>query len=182
MALIVDASLSMLEDSRGGRPKIEAAREAVRTFLGLLSFPRDRAALVSFHSQVTTHAGLQPSAEPIRSALEDISNRSGTRIHLGIEAGAAALRAGADRPRSQKVLILLTDGRSSPEPVVVAEAAATRAKAEGILIFTIGLGPEVETEALKRMASDPAYYHHAPDAEDLEAVYRELARELPCRP
>jgi hypothetical protein len=60
--------------------------------------------------------------------------------------------------------------------------AADVAKRTGIRIFTIGVGApdDIEPVLLRGMASDPANYTYAPDAEDLSAIYRGLAGRLRC--
>ena len=46
--------------------------------------------------------------------------------------------------------------------------------------FTVGLGDELDVWALEAMASRPSYFHRAPDGEDLRAIYRAIAVEIPC--
>ncbi len=46
----------------------------------------------------------------------------------------------------------------------------------------VGLGADVEREALVAMASRPDYAHFAPEAEDLEGIYRAIAVTVPCPP
>jgi hypothetical protein len=65
-------------------------------------------------------------------------------------------------------------------PVAEAVAKAGAAKAEGITIFTIGLGDDLETVALQAIASSPSYYFHAPDAADLAGIYERVASSIPC--
>ena len=57
----------------------------------------------------------------------------------------------------------------------LAKKATTKAKADGILLFTIGLGGDAEQDALRRMASSPTDYFYAPDGEDLLAIYKAIA-------
>ena len=78
-------------------------------------------------------------------------------------------------------MVVLTDGLASegPEPGL---AAAEAAKADGVTIFTIGLGTDVDREQLRAMASQPAWYYEAADAADLRHMYDTVALELPCSP
>jgi collagen type VI alpha len=78
------------------------------------------------------------------------------------------------------VLVLLTDGRANPEPAEVAVERAAAAKADGITVFTIGLGNELDFDALARIASRPEFFYHAPDAADLAAIYAAIAVTVPC--
>ena len=77
-------------------------------------------------------------------------------------------------------MVVLTDGRANPVPVAVAEAEAQGAKAAGTVLFTIGLGADLEEDALRRMASRPEFFYKAPDAEALTEIYRRIAVAVPC--
>ncbi len=61
-----------------------------------------------------------------------------------------------------------------------AVARAAQTKERGIVVFTIGLGDDLDFEALARMASRPDYYHFAPNADALEEIYRTIAVTIPC--
>jgi hypothetical protein len=51
-----------------------------------------------------------------------------------------------------------------------------------VVIFTIGIGDALDSDALQEMASQPAYFFVAPDAEDLGAIYKRIAVDVPCEP
>jgi len=46
---------------------------------------------------------------------------------------------------------------------------------------TVGLGINVDHDLLREVASDPELYFHAPNAEDLEAIYIKIVDLIPCR-
>jgi hypothetical protein len=48
------------------------------------------------------------------------------------------------------------------------------------VLFTIGLGNDLDTEALRGMASKPEYFYLAPDAAALAGIYRSIAVAIPC--
>ncbi|MFN2115150.1 MAG: VWA domain-containing protein, partial [Anaerolineae bacterium] len=50
----------------------------------------------------------------------------------------------------------------------------------GVTLVTIGLGSDVDDELLESIATEPRYYFKAPNAEDLVAIYREIAVVIPC--
>lgn len=58
------------------------------------------------------------------------------------------------------------------------EDRAEEAKRGGIIIFTIGLGDDLDFGALERIASRPEYYYHAPSAEDLAGIYQAICRVI----
>jgi hypothetical protein len=63
-----------------------------------------------------------------------------------------------------------------------AVASAKRAQESGILVFTIGLGNDLDVDALREMASRPEYFYVTPDAAELAEIYASIAGAIPCPP
>lgn len=184
MTHVADPVTVAADPTRNGRPKIDAALDAARAFLDLLTLDgadRDQAAIVAFNAEAWILAPLTSDRTSLDAALDRIALAQQTRLDRAIAVGAEAL-ADASRRRagSVPVLVLLTDGRANPVPVEAAVAEATAAKAAGATVFTIGLGNDVDAEALAVMASTPGGFLRAPDAEDLADAYRAVARSIPC--
>jgi hypothetical protein len=77
-------------------------------------------------------------------------------------------------------MILLTDGRQvggSDQDVLDAGAQARRA---GVVVFTIGIGGDVDPILLTQLAGAPERFYLAPSSDDLVRIYREIAGTLPC--
>lgn len=183
VVLVLDASTSMRDPTRAGRPKLDAARSAATLFLDELDLPGDRAAIVGFNATAWLAAPLTGDRVALDAALAGLPVAQFTRIDLGLHAALDELRGSRGVPGRQTAVIVLTDGRNNPEPIASAVAAAAAVKAAGVRLFTIGLGDDVETDALREMASRPTDYFPAPDGEDLAAVYRAIAGAFdPCPP
>jgi Mg-chelatase subunit ChlD len=182
VVLVVDASRSMLDQTAAGRPKIDAAKDAVRAFVQLLDPQNDQAALVWFNATAATAQDLTGDPAALVAALDRIPVQQYTRIHLGLAEARRALSGPARRTGNTPVVVLLSDGRSDPDPPELAVAAAAALKADGVRVFTIGLGPDLDVGALQGMATAPDHFRRAADGEDLGAVYRRIALELPCPP
>jgi len=181
VVLVIDASTSMTELTAIGRSKLDAAREAGRIFLDQLRFDRgDQAAVVAFNAASTLLQPLTGERPALDAALGRIEVAQQTCIVCGLETGLAELVGPRRVARHAPTLILLTDGRSNPRPVAEAVARAGEAKQRGVIVFAIGLGGDLEEAALAEMASSPAHYRHAPDAEALAGIYRRIAGDLPC--
>ncbi len=181
VVLVIDASSSMLELTRAGRAKIDAARAAARLFLDQLDLPTDQAAIVAFNASAALAQPLTGDRAALHEALDGIQTAQFTRIDLGIRAAQAELTSPRRRPGHRPAMVVLTDGRNNPEPVASAVAAAAAAKAAGMRVFTIGLGDDIEADALAEMASAPDDFFVAPDGEDLAAIYRAIAGAVkPC--
>jgi hypothetical protein len=181
VALVIDASSSMLEHTAAGRPKLEAAVSAASTFLDQLHFDRgDQAAVVAFNSSAMLLAPLSADRGALNTALGGITTAQFTRIDLGIAVARSALAASSRRGSNLPVMIVLTDGKANPVPAEVAVDEASAAKADGVVVFTVGLGAELDIEALRGMATRPEYFYVAPDAEALAGIYRGIAVAIPC--
>ena len=181
--LVLDASLSMLEVTAPGssRTKLDAAREAAQAFLSALRLGQgDQAAVVVFNAQATLLSGLTADRAALDAALGSMAAAPQTCIVCGVDSGASELASARHDPDNAPVLILLTDGRSNPQPVSAAVTRASAAKAGGIRIFTIGLGSDLDASALRDIASEPAAYWHAPSAAELAGIYRAIAVDIPC--
>jgi Mg-chelatase subunit ChlD len=188
VVLVVDASTSMQRMDAGGRTKLDAARAAVRDFLALLSPDLDQAALVWFNDRAVLARALTYDLASVASALDRIEVHPGTRLDLGLRSAAEELGGPRRTADAQAALVLLTDGLPNtvptpegggrPEDTVLAEAAS--AKAAGAELFVIGLGQDVDLGLLAQIASRPDALYRAGDADELSAVYRTIARRIPC--
>jgi Mg-chelatase subunit ChlD len=188
VALVLDASTSMERMEAGGRTKMAAARQAIRSFLTLLDPGADRAALVWFNGGAAVAQPLTGDLATVAAALDAVPSRERTRLDLGLRVGADALDAAPRQPERSQVLIVLTDGLPNgvptpaaggrPEDTVLEAAAANRAR--GIRIVSIGLGPGVDAGLLAAIAGHPEDLFLAPGADDLAAIYRTIAVTLPC--
>ncbi|MBK8540283.1 MAG: VWA domain-containing protein [Ardenticatenia bacterium] len=191
VALVLDASLSMLEPAGDGsapgppgpRSKLDAARGAALTFLDALHLDADRgdqAAVIGFNSSAALLSPLTADRSALDAALAAIAPAPQTCIVCGVDTAAAELASARHRADHAAVLILLTDGRSNPQPAAEAVARAVVAKAAGIRIYTVGLGADLDEAALREMASGPEAYRHAPSAAELAGIYRGIAVDIPC--
>jgi Mg-chelatase subunit ChlD len=178
--LVIDASTSMRTPTRAGRPKIDAALDAAARFLERLGLPEDQAGLVAFNAQATVLSRLSGDRAALLRALGTLRTQEFTRIHLGMDLARDLVLAGEHKGENLPAIVLLTDGRSNPDPSQMALDAAAAAKAAGIRVFTVGLGQDVEPDVLRAMASRPEDYYPAGDGEDLAEIYRSIAVSLPC--
>jgi Mg-chelatase subunit ChlD len=185
VVLVIDTSNSMLELS-GGRTKLAAATEAAGSFLQLLALDpaaeeSDAAAIVAFNDGATALSDLERDRATLEGALAVMPQGPGTRIDLGL-LEADRLLSGPRRAATHlPVVVLLTDGLPSAgaTPQSVRDAADVL-RSHGVLIFAVGLGPDVDPTLLGDVAGAPDRLVLAPDAADLKRIYADIARELPC--
>jgi Mg-chelatase subunit ChlD len=104
------------------------------------------------------------------------------QAHGGTDIASALRRSlrhldDAARPDALQVVLLMTDGEPSGEgqPYVDPSRLAARARGSGILIYTIGLGTNVDEDLLVDIAGVRDRYFFAPSEGDLEGIYRQLS-------
>jgi len=180
VALAIDASWSMLQPEGSGGTKLDAAREAVGLFLDRLDPASDRAAIVAFNADAEVLQGLTADRDRLDLALAAIEPAPQTCLVCAIDVAAAELASVQRSDDVVPVLVLLTDGKSSPRPVGEAVERAAQATNDGVAVFAIGLGDDLDVDALEQIASKPEYYYRAPDAADLNDIYTAIAVTIPC--
>jgi Mg-chelatase subunit ChlD/DNA-binding beta-propeller fold protein YncE len=182
VALVLDASTSMDLPTAAGRRKLDAATEATGLFLDALDFTHDQASVITFNDAAVMRQELTRDRRALDAALNSIPTAPLTRIDRGVAMAHAELVSDRHQIGNQRAMIVLSDGYANPGPAETAVAAARAAKEAGIVVFTIGLGDDIDIEALEQMASLPTYFYRAPDAEELAEIYAEIAVQIPCAP
>ena len=139
VVLAIDVSASML--ARDFRPdRITAAKEVAGSFVA--DRYGDRIGLVVFAAEAFTQSPLTTDQSTLQTLLARIRSGliddSGTAIGNGLATAINRLR---ESEAKSKVIILLTDGvnnRGQIAPMTAAEIA----RAQGIRVYTIGVGTE----------------------------------------
>ena len=139
IVLAIDVSASML--ARDFRPdRITAAKEVAGSFVA--DRYGDRIGLVVFAAEAFTQSPLTTDQSTLQTLLARIRSGliddSGTAIGNGLATAIYRLR---ESEAKSKVIILLTDGvnnRGQIAPMTAAEIA----RAQGIRVYTIGVGTE----------------------------------------
>ena len=150
--------------------------------VGLVSYASEgtRAGVYNTNSDIDQHLALDH--ELVRQAMGQISQRvfnGSTNISAGIDNGVVVLtNPSTARPFAYKTMVLLTDGiyNQGRNPV----EAAYEAAAEDIVIHTITFSDNAKQADMQAVAAATGGNHyHAPDAEDLIAIFREIALTIP---
>ncbi len=198
VVLVLDMSTSMYRTTRSGRTKHEAALDAARSFVAQLDLERDgwgrrdQVAIVGFNDEAWTEVGMSDDRAAVMAAIDRLPDRiaEGTRLDLALEEGQRAMGFGPRLQPNQPVMILLTDGLPNRVPFGPGSAHpecdrqectvleyAVAAKQANTRLFTVGLGEssDVLRVLLEEAATSPDHYYFAPDGEDLEAIYRQIA-------
>jgi Ca-activated chloride channel homolog len=171
IVLVVDRSMSMLEEDRIG-----SLKKAVAAFLE--KTPRgSRIAVVAFGSEVDVVCPFTTDRARVRDAVDEIHPAGATRFYDAVAEALAML----DREQGRRAVLALTDGQdtSSREANLATDVAAARRL--GLPIYTLGLGTEeaIASGDLKTLAmTTRGQYYPARRAEQLKAVYTTIAERL----
>ncbi|MCZ7556929.1 MAG: VWA domain-containing protein [Bacteroidia bacterium] len=170
--LVIDASGSM-----GGWPlgtmAINDAKRAAKNFIDRLS-TEDEAALMVFNSEIYYTQSWTTNWPLLKSRIDNIDPWGSTRLWDAVLAGVNVTRSRSKK----KVMIVLTDGEDtgSTTPFSTARDAAV---ADDVMVYTIGLGNNIEENRLRQLAQDTGgKFFKAPQASDLDQIYAEINLSL----
>lgn len=167
VVLIIDRSSSMRD---GPGSPLWAAMRAAESFVRRCP-DQVHIGLVVFNDGATVLSGITPDHAAIVHGVATISGGGGTSIDKALAAAVDVVQEAAGRADIHKTAILLSDGASNPERVLL-EAARLR---ESARIVTVGFGPAADVSLLRQIAGDNGHYCHVVDAGDLSSLFGVLA-------
>jgi len=139
----------------------------------------------SFSTNGTLDLHLTASTSDINAAINGLSSGGNTNLGEGISLADTELDNpgdGDDRPdaESPDFLVIITDGNptaGSPNPEDAGINAANAAKADGIVIYVVGVGTTTATtDYLKdNIATSASHYFDAADWSNLQTILEDLA-------
>ena len=177
--LVIDRSGSMAGQ------KYNDARQACSNFVQNLNFSAnaDQAGLASYNSAATLDQKLTNSLQALDQSIHSIPAAAGnTSISLGLHTAQAELVSARHNPQALPVLILLSDGLpTGTDTKSNALYNATLAKDAGTLVFTVGLGSDVDPVLMAGIASAPEDYFFTTNSSQLSVLFNAIST-LICRP
>ena len=178
MMLTIDASGSMVARGFDEDKKVETRFESVKTVVKDFVRTRfnDNIGVVLFGDFAFIATPITYEKEALVLMIDYLTMGmagENTAIGEGISQSLVALKAS---PAKSKVIVLLTDGNHNSGATSPA-MALKKAKADGVKIYTIGIGKEgsFNTAMLEKIANESGgSYFFAQNAKDLKAVYSEI--------
>ena len=191
---------------------LRSTQEAAVNFSMFFTPVYDRFGLVSYHTTANLESPLTVDfADPDDTSFDDdtingcvdcstfaddvleLTPANSTNIGHGINVAANELLYGSGRPTASKIMVVMTDGianrcyswgsscgTTSAENYAYNEAVI--AANNGIAIYTIGLGPNVNDALLQDIADvGGGIYLNAPTADDLEDTFEAIADAIRIR-
>jgi hypothetical protein len=167
VVLVVDASVSV------AGAKLDAERAAALAFVDAMRPGGDQAAVVAFNVAAQPVIPLTADRAAVRAALARIVAAPGTRADHGLDQAIAEVTGPRHRSGSVAAILLFSDGQQYEDPAA-ARAAAERARAAGVLVYTFGFGADADEGLLVDLAGARDRYRFAPDAEVMADAYRAI--------
>jgi VWFA-related protein len=167
LSLVIDRSGSMTGE------KISRAKESVLRFVSLME-SGDRASLFAFSDDVEQIVSLTDSQGKLRDATVSVQPGGHTALYDAIEKGVASIEG----KRGRRAVIVLSDGIANRGTVTLDGAIEYAAK-RYVSVYVIGLGGDVRTARLERIASETGgSYFFAPSPENLASIYETISRRI----
>ena len=199
VVLVLDMSTSMYRETRSG-VKLDDAIAAAHAFVDQLDLEggalgRDQVGIVGFNDTAWTAVGMTDDRAAASAAIDSLVEgvAQGTRLDLALQQGQAVMDAGPRISDNRPVMILMTDGLPNrvpfgpgsehpecPNQECTVLKYATAAKEADTRLFTIGLGlpDDLLMSLLADAATEPTDFYFAPDGEDLQGIYRQIAGKI----
>ena len=153
-----------------------------KSVAGAFHIARDRTqvAVIKFSDvlNVVFYLNTYSNRETLLNAIGNIDIDGGeTNIAAALRTGRSMFRtSNGARNGVPKILIMLTDGTANVEEDET-EKETNKTKADGIVIFTVGVGNDVDNDELRKIASKPEYFFFARDFFHLNSVLQKLLED-----
>jgi Mg-chelatase subunit ChlD len=178
--VIIDRSGSMGDSVSPGVTKMTQAKNAAVAFINNLIPGLDEVGYVSFSNSASLSNGLTTNFNSVITSIQATTANGNTNIGAAETVAWNELSAHG-RAGVKHVIVLLTDGDAtvsdvhgvSPDQYAVNQS--TTAKAGGAVIYTIGLGTDVNASLLSSIATDARNYYYSPTGTDLSNIYSQIA-------
>ncbi len=167
LALVIDKSGSMAGN------KITQAKASVLRFISLME-KGDRASLFAFSDDVVKAESLTRDREKLKKSAGGIQTGGNTALYDAIAQGVDSVQ----RRSGRRAVIVLSDGISN-RGVYTIERAIEHATKSYVSVYVIGLGADVRTARLERIAHKTGgTYFFTPSAEGLLGIYETISRRI----
>ncbi len=164
-----------------GIQPMTSAKEAAKLFVDRLDSDHDEVGIISYSDSINLETIATNILVNAKQAIDNMAYPNGY-TNIGDAINTATTQLSSVPAEKIKAEILLTDGQANRPTGVNAEeyalARVTEAKEAGIIIFSIGLGENVNNNFLTDIASEidgEKVYFYAPSTDDLEEIYNKIA-------
>jgi VWFA-related protein len=174
-------SIVMVIDESGSmRRAAEGVKAAARSFVDAIR-DEDKLATIRFSDTVVLAHDLTLFRSDARQAIDEYTPRGGTALYDALVEALGRLR----RLEGRRVVVLMTDGRdennagTGPGSLASFDEVMNRARESGAVVYTIGLGTNLDRDKLQQIADltgGEAYFPATVEA--LAADYARVVENL----
>lgn len=173
ISLVLDRSGSM-----GSENKIDDLKSAVAVFLTELekSTGDERVSLSSYATTASKDVNMTSDLSAVQAAVNKYEANGFTAIGQGVLLGTESLLFDAlARPSSDKMMVLMTDGRENREPNVGTLLPVLLSRNQ--TVYTISFGSGANQKTMQEIAEATGGRHyHAPNGKKLIEIFQSIGR------
>jgi Ca-activated chloride channel family protein len=166
-AVALDISASM-------EPNLAKAQQAALSFLQGTIQPKDRAAVVVFNDHPNLTVKFTNDVKSLAGGLAGLKAERGTSLYDTIVFTLYYFNG----IKGQRTMLLLSDGKDEGSRFSF-EDALEYARRAGVIIYTIGLGKDVDKKKMEKFAEETGgRSFFVQNASDLEGIYATIEHDL----
>jgi len=166
--LALDTSLSMADAG-----KLQSAQAAATAFVNQMR-PIDRVGLIQFGSEFSLISPFTSDHGALINQIGHLTPQGNTRIYDALYLALQETKS-ADGSRA---IVLMTDGQDTESAIDLAHALAL-VHASGIRVYTIGIGSDIDANALNQIAiQSGGRSYSAPTAQDIGYAFQLMSNQL----
>ncbi len=169
-----------LDESGSMRRAADGVKAAARSFVDALR-KEDRLAVLRFSDKAEIAHDLTQFRSDAMKAIDEYTSHGGTALWDAVHESNARLRTAEGR----RVVVVMTDGRdenataNGPGSVTKYDDLLVELRATGALVYTIGLGTNVDRDRLQALAAGTGGEAYFPETvEALSAEYGRIVENL----
>ena len=170
LAMVLDESMHM--QAQG----IAEAKHQASAMLSILNWSKDEASIRSFRESTSLYQGMATVEDPLRRLLPMLRDSGKAMLFDAVYAGI--LDVAANGSKEKKAVLVLSNGRDDGS-IQSLNSCIARARAAGIHVFTVGLGPDIRDSSLRVLAdSTQAAYFSGTNSGIMVGIYDALTTWL----
>lgn len=154
---LVDLGFALSVSSSDASKNFDKMKSVIDSIIDQYSIIRIRYAVEVFGNDTNTalefHQSFTKGNDLKRYLTTVIPVSGGSRLDIGLKEGGDLFESEGTRPNAHKVLVVITDKKSTGDDQA-AETAAKELLEQGIKVIAIGLGSESDITELKYIATD----------------------------
>lgn len=185
--LVMDRSGSMADKiGNSGATKLSKAKEAAKLFVDKLknNNVKTKIGMVKFSDSANLDKPFGTDWTGIKTSIDALKANGETCAACGLKKAKDEITS-KHESGVKDVVIFLTDGKANNTLAGKRDATAAKEEAvqqanqlrqQGVIIYSIGLGPEVQPDFLKQVAGDDSRYFSSPTTDQLNQIYNDIAK------